>query len=55
MEYCPDRDLRWLVWNAEDKAASLSEENRELVNSVCLEEIRFMRYEYNQILSYSGL
>lgn len=43
MEYCPDRELRWLVWNAEDKAASLFEENRELANSVCLEEIRFMR------------
>lgn len=43
LEYCPDRDLRWLVWNAEDKACSLIEENRELSNSLTLEEIRYLR------------
>ncbi|XP_065212078.1 uncharacterized protein LOC135839798 [Planococcus citri] len=54
MEYCPDRDLRWLVWNAEDKAASLVEENRELANSVCLEEIRFMRHELAVVAGYKN-
>lgn len=43
LEYCPDRDMRWLVWTAEDKAASVTEENRELNNSLNLEEIRYLR------------
>lgn len=43
LEFCPDRNIRFLIWHAEDKAASIVEETRELANSVCLEEIRLYR------------
>lgn len=43
LEYCPDRNIRFMIWHAEDKAGSITEEVRELANSVCLEEIRYAR------------
>lgn len=44
LEYCSDRDIRYMIWFAEDKAGSINETARELANSVCLEEIRTLRY-----------
>mgnify|MGYP006965703149 CR=1 FL=1 len=45
MEYCPDRDIRFMIWHAEDKAAALTEGHRELINSRSLEQIRDDRSE----------
>lgn len=55
LEFCPDRNIRFLVWHAEDKAASIVEETRELANSVCLEEIRVFRYHFSLLIFYLWL
>lgn len=44
LEFCPTRDIRYIIWHAEDKAGSIAEDRRELANSVCLEEIRYLRF-----------
>ncbi|KAM7249022.1 hypothetical protein ACFE04_026208 [Oxalis oulophora] len=54
LEFCPDRNIRFLVWHAEDKAASIVEETRELANSICLEEIRVFRHELAGITGYKN-
>jgi len=43
IEYCPDRDLRWNVWQAYEKAGSPADEKRELNNGLEVEEIRKLR------------
>ncbi|KAK7593143.1 hypothetical protein V9T40_007895 [Parthenolecanium corni] len=54
LEFCPDRNIRFIVWHAEDKAASIVEETRELANSVCLEEIRLFRHELAEITGHKN-
>jgi len=43
IEYCPDRDLRWNVWQAYEKSGSPADEKRELNNGLEVEEIRKLR------------
>lgn len=43
LEYCPDRELRWNVWQAATRLASQHGVRSELNNSVCLETIRRLR------------
>lgn len=51
MEYCPDADLRWNVWQAQVTRASGYAE-KSLENSTHIEEIRFLRKEQARLLGY---
>lgn len=50
IEYCPDRDIRWNVWQAYEKAASPDDSLRELNNGLEVEEIRKLRLFYTVII-----
>ena len=51
MEHCPDRDIRWNVWSASRSMCSPGQ-NKEVSNSLHLEEIRFQRRDQAKILGY---
>ncbi|XP_043252201.1 probable cytosolic oligopeptidase A [Colletes gigas] len=51
MEYCPDRALRWKVWDADVTKTSILQE-RLLQTSTLLEEIRFERNKVAKLLGY---
>ncbi|PSN57744.1 hypothetical protein C0J52_00283 [Blattella germanica] len=42
MQYCPDRDLRWNIWQAHTRRASKYSGELSLENSTHLEELRFL-------------
>nr|XP_022915778.1 probable cytosolic oligopeptidase A [Onthophagus taurus] len=52
MEYCPDRILRWNVWQAIVSRGS-GYKDSELQTSPQIEEIRFLRRDQAKILGYS--
>ncbi|CAI6365846.1 unnamed protein product [Macrosiphum euphorbiae] len=54
IEYCPDRDLRWNVWQAYEKAGSPADEKRELNNGLEVEEIRKLRLEAAEKLGFKN-
>ncbi|XP_012281153.1 probable cytosolic oligopeptidase A [Orussus abietinus] len=51
LEYCPDRDMRLNIWEANVTRSSLYNDS-SLQTSTPLEEIRFMKTEQAQILGY---
>lgn len=53
MEYCPDRDLRWNLWQANTRKASKHSGLPELQNSTHLEELRFLRKQQANYLGYN--
>lgn len=52
LEYCPERQLRWNVWQAATRLASQHGDKSELNNSVCLETIRRLRDDEAKLLGY---
>lgn len=52
LEHCPDRTLRWNVWQAQQRKCS-GYADKSLVNSVNLEEIRGLRHRQAQLLGYA--
>jgi len=52
LAYCPDRQMRWNVWQAQTRVAAQSHENTELRNSYTLEKIRAFRREAANLLGY---
>lgn len=54
MEYCPDHDLRWNVWQAETRKAS-SYSDKGLNNSTAVEEIRGFRQDQAKLLGKNSL
>ncbi|KAJ6638769.1 putative cytosolic oligopeptidase A [Pseudolycoriella hygida] len=53
LEHCNDRDLRWNVWQAYTRRASLFRE-KSLSNSVCAEEIRALRQQQAETLGFEN-
>lgn len=53
LEYCPDSNLRWNVWQAQVQRAS-GYTDKALENSTHLEEIRFLRREQAKLLGYKN-
>lgn len=53
LEYCPDRTMRWNVWQADNRKASGYAE-KSLENSTHLEQIRFLRRNQAKILGYES-
>lgn len=53
MEYCPDRDLRWNVWQAQVQRASGYTE-KALENSTHIEGIRSLRRDQAKMLGYES-
>lgn len=53
MEYCPDHNLRWNVWQADVRKCSAAQE-KALETSTNLEEIRYLRRTQAQILGYKS-
>lgn len=53
LEHCPDRALRWKVWDASVTKASLLQD-RSVQTSTTLEEIRQKRNQEGQILGYKS-
>ncbi|KAF7996793.1 hypothetical protein HCN44_002439 [Aphidius gifuensis] len=53
MEYCPDRDLRYNVWNGNVGRCAMHSENA-LRNSTTLEDIRDNRHRQAKILGYKS-
>lgn len=51
MEYCPDSELRWNVWQAQVRRSS-GYADKLLENSTHIEEIRFLRREQAKILGF---
>lgn len=51
LEHCNVRDLRWNVWQASTRRASIHKE-KNLSNSIHIEEIRSLRKQQAQILGY---
>lgn len=51
LEYCPDHNLRWNVWQADTRKCSAYHE-KSVETSTHLEEIRFARREQAQLLGY---
>lgn len=49
LEYCPDHDLRWNIWQAKTRKASGSTD-KVLNNSTTIEEIRGLRQDQAKIL-----
>ncbi|KAJ8948826.1 hypothetical protein NQ318_013478 [Aromia moschata] len=52
MKYCPDREIRWNIWQALVSRGS-TQRDRDLVTSVNLEEIRFVRNDIAKLLGYN--
>lgn len=53
MEYCPDRTLRWNVWNALVSRGS-GYGDKQLRTSLHLEEIRFLRHTQARVLGFDN-
>lgn len=53
MKYCPDKDVRWNVWQANVQRASGFTE-KSLENSTHIEEIRALRRDQAKILGYES-
>ncbi|GAB0095431.1 uncharacterized protein DMENIID0001_108160 [Sergentomyia squamirostris] len=53
LEYCPDRTMRWNVWQAQSRRSSTFGE-KSLETSTVIEEIRFLRRDQAQILGYKN-
>ena len=53
LEYCPDHNLRWNVWQADIRKCSSTQE-KALETSTHLEEIRYLRRTQAQILGYKS-
>lgn len=51
LEYCPDRELRAAIWDADVTRCSIYQE-RSVQTSVTLEELRSKRIEQAQHLGY---
>lgn len=51
LEYCPDHNLRWNIWQADVRKCS-SQQERTFQTSVHIEEIRFLRRTQANILGY---
>lgn len=51
LKYCPDRDIRWNIWQATVSRGS-GYGNKEVETSVNLEEIRYLRRDNARILGY---
>uniref|UniRef100_A0A1B6FE92 oligopeptidase A n=1 Tax=Cuerna arida TaxID=1464854 RepID=A0A1B6FE92_9HEMI len=54
MAYCPDKELRWNVWQASSRVASHSLEDSQLHNSATLEKIRALRRDEARLLGYES-
>uniref|UniRef100_U5EY96 Putative oligopeptidase n=1 Tax=Corethrella appendiculata TaxID=1370023 RepID=U5EY96_9DIPT len=53
LEYCPDRTLRWNIWQADTRKCS-GYNDKSLDNSVHLEEIRSFRNRQAKLLGYDN-
>ncbi|XP_070506493.1 oligopeptidase A [Chironomus tepperi] len=53
LEYCPDHNVRWNVWQADVRKCS-RQADKQYDNSVFLEEIRFSRRQQAKILGYES-
>lgn len=53
LEHCNVRDLRWNVWQAYTRRSSIHRE-KNLSNSIHVEEIRYLRKQQAQTLGYSN-
>lgn len=53
LEYCPDRDLRWNVWQAYTRRASKFSDS-SLQNSTHLEELRYLRRYQASLLGFDS-
>ena len=53
LEYCPDHNLRWNVWQADVRKCS-SQQEKSLETSTHLEEIRYLRRTQADILGYKS-
>lgn len=53
MEHCPDRELRWNLWQANVRRAS-GFADKSIQTSAHLEEIRFLRTQIAKILGYNN-
>lgn len=53
LEYCPDHNLRWNVWQADVRKGSAFQE-KALETSTHLEEIRYLRRTQAEILGYKS-
>lgn len=53
LEYCPDRTMRWNLWQAQTRRSSNFGE-KSLETSTHIEEIRFLRRDQAKILGYDN-
>ncbi|XP_059616787.1 uncharacterized protein LOC132261811 [Phlebotomus argentipes] len=53
LEYCPDRTMRWNVWQAQTRRNSNFGE-KSLATSTTIEEIRFLRRDQAKMLGYNS-
>jgi oligopeptidase A len=53
LEYCPDHNLRWNVWQADTRKCS-TYHDKSVETSTHVEEIRFARREQAQLLGYNS-
>lgn len=53
LEYCPDHNLRWNVWQADVRKCSTQQE-KSLETSTNLEEIRYLRRTQAKLLGYES-
>lgn len=53
LEYCPDHNLRWNIWQADVRKCSAQQE-KTLETSTHLEEIRFLRRTQAKLLGYNS-
>jgi oligopeptidase A len=53
LEYCPDHNLRWNVWQADVRKCS-SQQEKALETSTHLEEIRYLRRQQAKLLGYES-
>lgn len=52
LEYCPDHNLRWNIWQADTRLCS-GQNDKALETSVHLEEIRYLRRQQANLLGYN--
>lgn len=53
LEYCPDHNLRWNVWQADVRKCSTQQE-KSLETSTNIEEIRYLRRTQAEVLGYKS-
>lgn len=53
LEYCPDHNLRWNLWQADVRKSS-KHNDKQYDNSVTMEEIRYARRQQAEILGFSS-